>query len=128
MRRLPINANILIADDEKIIQLLLKYLLEKWGHSVTVVVNGQEAVDACRYFVFDLIILDYRMPIMDGIEAAKQIFIESTDAGFKCHIVLITAAESDDCHSKYIDALICKPIDNYKLKYTIDSILSASDQ
>ena len=62
---------ILIADDEPDLCDTLKLLLEMRGHSVSVAPNGQEAVNLAVETHPDVIVMDVRMPIMDGITATR---------------------------------------------------------
>jgi signal transduction histidine kinase/DNA-binding NarL/FixJ family response regulator len=64
---------ILVAEDTPASQLVIKALLEKRGHRVHVVADGAEAVEAARALVFDAVLLDIQMPVMDGYEAARRI-------------------------------------------------------
>ncbi len=65
--------NILVADDESIIRLGLKQILEEAGHTVLTAENGAAAVKQVERRVPDLVILDIKMPEMDGLEAARLI-------------------------------------------------------
>ncbi len=69
MRKLEI----LIADDESIIRLGLKLILEEAGHTVVAAENGATAVRLAEAHTPDLVILDIKMPEMDGFEAARAI-------------------------------------------------------
>ena len=64
---------ILIADDESIIRLGLKQILEEAGHTVFAAENGVAAVRLAEAHTPDLVILDIKMPEMDGFEAARAI-------------------------------------------------------
>jgi two-component system, response regulator PdtaR len=64
---------ILIADDESIIRLGLKHILEEAGHTVSAAENGVAAVRLAEAHTPDLVILDIKMPEMDGFEAARAI-------------------------------------------------------
>jgi len=64
---------ILIADDESIIRLGLKQILEEAGHTVSAAENGVAAVRLAEAHTPDLVILDIKMPEMDGFEAARAI-------------------------------------------------------
>lgn len=66
--------NILIADDESIIRLGLKRILEEAGHSVYAAENGAAALKLAEGCKPDLVILDIKMPEMDGLEAAQLLF------------------------------------------------------
>lgn len=63
--------NILIADDESIIRLGLKRILEEAGHTVYAAQNGVAAIRLAESRTPDLVILDIKMPEMDGLEAAR---------------------------------------------------------
>jgi two-component system sensor histidine kinase RpfC len=62
---------ILVADDNLINRRVAQRILENAGHEVTLVVNGEEAIEALDAFQFDLALLDVNMPNIDGIEVAK---------------------------------------------------------
>lgn len=65
--------HILIADDEPIIRLGLKAMLQEMDHTVTAARNGQEALRLARRQPFDLAILDIKMPHTDGLQAARTL-------------------------------------------------------
>lgn len=67
------SVKILVAEDVELNQFLIKHILESWGCEVTVVSNGNEAVEKVRKQQFDLILMDIQMPEMDGISATKMI-------------------------------------------------------
>jgi two-component system, response regulator PdtaR len=72
------NIRILIADDEPIIRLDLRQMLESLEYEVIAeAMNGQEAVDLAREHKPDVIIMDVKMPVMDGIEAVNIITAEN---------------------------------------------------
>jgi response regulator NasT len=62
---------ILIAEDESIIRMGLKSMLQEMGHEVYAAVNGREALEMARRHDPDLAILDIKMPYTDGLQAAK---------------------------------------------------------
>jgi CheY-like chemotaxis protein len=64
---------ILIADDEPDVRSTLKMLLETRGHSVRVAENGQHAIDVAVEDPPDVILMDIRMPVMDGITATRHL-------------------------------------------------------
>ena len=67
------SRNILIADDESIIRLGLKRVLEEAGHRVSVAANGIDAVRLAEGSAPDVAILDIKMPEMDGFETARAL-------------------------------------------------------
>ena len=83
---------VVIADDESIIRLDLKKTLEEMGHSVVgEASNGQKALDLVRALKPDIVILDIKMPVMDGLDAAKIIFEEKISP-----VMLLTAFSQQD--------------------------------
>jgi len=69
-------SKILIAEDEREIRDLITFTLQFAGHDVTAVSNGEEAIKFAQQIIPDLIILDVRMPRMNGYEACKAIKAE----------------------------------------------------
>lgn len=65
--------NILLADDDKVNQMVITRILKERGYLVDTAVNGLQAVDMCLENSYDVILMDIQMPVMDGIEAAKKI-------------------------------------------------------
>ena len=64
---------VLVAEDESIIRLGLKRMLQALGHEVVTAVNGREALEMARRQPPDLAILDIKMPYTDGLQAAKAL-------------------------------------------------------
>ncbi|MZE80175.1 ANTAR domain-containing response regulator [Streptomyces xinghaiensis] len=74
----PMTTRVVIAEDEALIRLDLKEMLEEEGYSVVGEAgDGQKAVELAREHRPDLVILDVKMPVLDGISAAEQIAAES---------------------------------------------------
>lgn len=105
---------VLIAEDNKINQIVTKNLLIKEGYICTVVNNGLEAIEQIKNNEFDLILMDINMPLMNGNEATKAIRKFNDDVP----IIALTAADIEDVRSDYksigYDDIITKPFDNYE--------------
>jgi PAS domain S-box-containing protein len=67
------NLNILLAEDKEVNQKVIKLLLLSMGHEVTIAANGQIVLDIYQPDVFDLILMDIQMPVMDGITATMKL-------------------------------------------------------
>ncbi len=112
--------NVLIAEDNRTNQKVIKALLERQGADCTFVKNGLEAVELYKILDFDLIFMDIYMPDMDGYEATR--LIKSTDKYSKnlTPIIAVSASafEEDIQKAKQagIDDFLAKPIEVAKLK------------
>ncbi|AUS06586.1 response regulator [Pseudotamlana carrageenivorans] len=112
--------NVLIAEDNRNNQKVIKALLERQGADFTFVKNGLEAVELYKILDFDLIFMDIYMPDMDGYEATRR--IKATDK-YKQNLTPIIAVsasafEEDILKAKQaeIDDFLAKPIEVAKLK------------
>ncbi|MDH5717117.1 MAG: response regulator [Spirochaetia bacterium] len=92
---------ILVADDNDVNQLLMSKMLQKMGHDVDLVENGQKAVEAASKKNYDIIFMDIQMPVMNGIDATK-IILETVVP--KPVIVAVTANVFDEDKIKCINA------------------------
>lgn len=103
---------VLVAEDNRVNQLLIRRLLEKLGCKVTIVDNGKDAVGEVQGDSFDLVLMDLHMPQLDGILAAKT--IRGLPARSATPIVALTAEENGEtretCRNAGMDDFITKPI------------------
>jgi PAS domain S-box-containing protein len=107
--------SILLAEDHPVNQQLMLNLLQKWGHRVTLANNGYEALEWAARQDFDLILMDIQMPLMDGLEATRQLRQrEATGAGRKTPIYALTAAAMTEDQQRGmeagVDGYLTKPI------------------
>ena len=84
--------SILVTEDNKTNQVLIKAFLEKLNHHVTLADNGQQAIDKVQQQNFDLVLMDMMMPVMDGITATKYMReeLKMTLPIYYCSIVILT--------------------------------------
>lgn len=105
--------DILLAEDNTVNQLVARRLLEKQGHSVTLVADGRLAVEAFENAAFDLILMDVQMPEMDGYEATAAIRARE-DGRSRTPILALTAhamsGDRERCLKAGMDGFISKPI------------------
>jgi len=89
--------HLLLVDDEDFNRYLLKSILNKWGASYSEARNGLEAVELARQENFDLILMDVRMPVMDGFEASTKILQDRPGTT----IVMLTATNRSEDDNRY---------------------------
>lgn len=116
--------NILVAEDNEVNQTVIRVLLKRVGHRVTICEDGEEALDLLsgHEVQFDLAILDMNMPNLSGMEVLKAYrFLET---GARLPIIMLSAnamSEAiEECLDSGADDYLTKPIDNRKLMSTID--------
>ena len=118
--------SILIVEDQLENRLLLHKTLEPFNFEITEAVNGLEAVEYCDHKKPDLIFMDMRMPVMDGIEATKG--IRSKDYTKAIKIVALTAHALDDERKEIFDAgcddFIRKPFNDDEIFGAIAKMLN----
>lgn len=106
---------ILMAEDEKELNRALKTILELSGYEVKSTFNGKDAVNATQEDNFDVIILDVMMPIMDGLEAVRQM----RESGVNTPIIMLTAKSTIDDKVEGLDNgaddYLTKPFDKKEL-------------
>ena len=114
--------NILIADDNGTNRIILAKILERAGHNVVMVENGEQALDILEDHVYDLAIMDMHMPVMGGLEAFK--IYRATDLRQpKMPVIILTASATVEakqtCEEAGVDAFLTKPIETHNLLETI---------
>lgn len=114
---------VLCAEDFATNQIIARMMVEDMGHSIDVVENGALAVAACARSPYDIVLMDGRMPEIDGATATRLIRAGGTlDAPVldpRVMIVALTANASDEDRDRYLacgmDAFLTKPIDEAAL-------------
>jgi PAS domain S-box-containing protein len=121
------SLKILLAEDNAINRKLAFALLKKAGHDVVMVENGQDAVTECENRVFDAVLMDVQMPVMDGFEATAQIRNLSDRHNAEVPIIALTAhalpGYREKCLKAGMNAYLTKPIDPAKLLKLLETIV-----
>ena len=120
---------ILLAEDNDLSQKALGIILESRGLQVTVVSNGQEAVEAVKAGAFDLVLMDLQMPILDGFEATRALrtlphpLCAIPILGLTAHVF---REDLDKCLAAGMVGRVTKPVDFKALFAEIDRLLPIS--
>jgi signal transduction histidine kinase/DNA-binding response OmpR family regulator len=126
-----VRGRILLAEDNKVNQMVAVKLLERAGYHVDTALDGVEAVSAMRRGEYDLVLMDVQMPVMDGIEATRKIrAFEGPKA--KVPIVALTADAMGGAREVYLDAgmddYVSKPFDRKQFVATVTRWIKVSEQ
>jgi signal transduction histidine kinase/CheY-like chemotaxis protein len=117
------DALVLVVEDNKVNQLFCHAALEQFGCRVDAVWNGEEALDRLREKVYDLVLMDCQMPIMDGYEAAttlRRLEKEGKLPAARTPVVALTAhglqGDREKCLAHGMDDYLSKPFSLAQLK------------
>ncbi len=118
---------ILCAEDYPTNQIIARVMIEEMGHQVDIADNGAQAVAACARTRYDLVLMDGRMPEMDGATATRLIraggSVDARVLDQHLMIVALTANASEEDRARYLacgmDAFLTKPIDEDALHQQI---------
>ncbi|EWC45813.1 hybrid signal transduction histidine kinase J [Drechslerella stenobrocha 248] len=118
------SLDLLLAEDNVVNQKLAVKILEKYHHTVEVVENGLQAVDAVQKKRYDCVLMDVQMPVMGGFEATAKIREYERDYGLpRTPIVALTAhamlGDREKCIQAQMDEYLSKPLKQNQLIQTI---------
>ncbi|MBL9101452.1 MAG: AAA family ATPase [Myxococcales bacterium] len=120
---------ILVVEDNTFNQMVATNLLGHLGYTHDIVSSGEEALEKVEHVVYDLILMDYQMPEMDGIETTRRI-IAGSSPNRGTPIVGLTAAASgadaDRCVAAGMSAVLKKPVPMHRLEEALERYLGAS--
>ncbi len=124
--------NVLLAEDNKVNQMLALRLLEKLGHHTHVVNNGLEALSACDSTHFDVILMDVQMPEMGGFEATAILREREAAAGRYTPVIAMTAhampGDRERCLAAGMDDYVAKPVQPTALAAALAVIVSGDQR
>ena len=105
-----VSLNILVAEDNRVNQMLAQKMLSKMGHHPTIAEDGAVAFEMVLSGDYDIIFMDMQMPVMDGVEAT----IKLREAGIKTPVIAMTAnvfeSDREACREAGMDDFIPKPV------------------
>ncbi|MGA0603773.1 ATP-binding protein [Caulobacter sp. KR2-114] len=125
------SPHVLVVDDNATNRLVAETLLEMMGCSFASVEDGAQAVDRVRGERFDLVLMDVKMPVMDGLEATRRIRAMPSPAGAVPIIALTANADPLDAETyrrEGMDAVVEKPIRAELLLQAMSAVLEAAER
>jgi len=128
----PLRVDILAAEDNSTNQVILRALLEPLGARLTLVGDGQEAIEAYRSGRFDLVLMDIQMPVTDGVAAAREIRrLEAREGRTRTPIIALSANVMAHQVAEYrtagMDQVVGKPYEAEALWAAVADLILADD-
>jgi signal transduction histidine kinase/CheY-like chemotaxis protein len=121
--------SVLVAEDNRVNQVVAVRILERQGHRVAVAANGIETLDRLRNGSYDVILMDMQMPEMDGLQATREIRRGEEGTGRHVPIIAMTAnalsGDRERCLESGMDGYLSKPVQPRALAAEIDSVLES---
>lgn len=116
----------LIVDDSRVVRKLSRKIAEELGYRVAEAENGEEALARCRQVMPDLVITDWQMPVMSGVEFVAQ--LRAIPGSARAKVIFCTSkGEATDIHegiSAGADDYIVKPFDEAALKAKVERLVA----
>jgi PAS domain S-box-containing protein len=126
------GAAVLVVEDNAVNREVARRFLERLGCTPIVVPDGKAALEACALRDFDLILMDVQMPVMDGLEATRELRERESAMGRRTPIVALTASamsgELSRCLSAGMDGLLTKPIEVARLREVLEQYVGAPEE
>lgn len=114
-----LSGRILVVEDNRVNQVLMARILERWGLAVTIAEDGRDAVRKALAESFDVILMDIQMPNMNGYDATKAL----RKKGMTTPVIALTAGamkgDGRKCLAAGCNAYLAKPIDRKQLYETL---------
>ena len=124
------SLRILVAEDNVINQKLASALLQKLGHQVILAENGRTALEILAEQPFDLALMDVQMPVMDGLEATRELRLREKALGrLRLPVVAVTARAMAGDHQRCLEAgmddYVSKPLRPQALQEAIERVFAS---
>jgi signal transduction histidine kinase/ActR/RegA family two-component response regulator len=121
--------HVLVAEDNRVNQLVIRKVLERFGCKVTIAANGAEAIDRLIEGRKDVIFMDVHMPVMDGITATRAIRALGGSSG-RTHIIALTAnslpGQRDEYLAAGMDDYVSKPFQPNEVWSALNRAIAAA--
>lgn len=117
-----IKSRILLVDDHPLNRFMVETILQKWNYEIGIAENGVEALEKIALNDFDLILMDIRMPILDGNETVK---ILRNDFLLQTPIVAITSDSiyEEEKSAQGFDGFITKPFEHKQMQVLLNDLI-----
>lgn len=120
------SLSVLLAENNRINQKVITRILERGGHRVKVVENGEAALDALEEGGIEVVMMDVNMPVMTGIEATRLYRFAALGEERRVPIIALTADATEEgrrrCLEAGMDACLTKPVEPARLLETISAL------
>ena len=136
-KTIPTNKNfkgfkVLVAEDNPVNQKLMVRILENMHLNVALATNGEEVLEHCKHTHFDIIFMDIQMPVMDGLEATKNLIAYEKEQGESHTPIIALTGNVENTHmQKYSDAgmdgFMSKPIEMAVMVSYLNQYLGAQN-
>jgi CheY-like chemotaxis protein len=121
---------IMVVDDNAINRFVVRHLMEKRGHHIIEAESGEAALEALSEKEIDFVLMDLRMPGMDGFETVRR-YRSSKKHLPQIPIIALTSQNTQECRDRSIavgiNGLIAKPFDVSSIEYAIELIQKNGD-
>jgi signal transduction histidine kinase/CheY-like chemotaxis protein len=124
--QIGLEGHLLVAEDNRVNQLMISGLLKSLGLTAEIVENGERAIEAVKARKFDLVLMDMQMPVLDGLEATRRIRQLGGHAATMPIVGLTANAFASDrilCLTAGMSGYLSKPINRAKLEATLQDWL-----
>ncbi|MEK7355640.1 MAG: response regulator [Bdellovibrionota bacterium] len=118
--------SVLVVDDSKELQVLMKRYLERRGARVETRANGKEAVERLKEKPYDVVLMDIKMPVMDGYTAAETMRKERYSGPLVAVTAHASAEDRQRCYQAGFDSYLAKPVDFKNLAADLVTLLDRS--
>ncbi|WP_299933943.1 ATP-binding protein [uncultured Pelagimonas sp.] len=127
------GVRILVVEDNKTNQLVVRRILERCGVEITLANNGREAVEIYKPEAFDMILMDISMPVMTGLEACREIRARQLNMGWPFRPILALTGNAfdkdhNDATAAGMDGFLTKPVRRKELLQSLSYHLQIKDQ
>ena len=121
------NAAILLVEDDEFLRVVTMAMLRAMGYAnIRAAVNGEEAVKACSEATFDLILMDCDMPVLNGLDATRQIRALGVGTPVLAYTASVTPANKSRCTDAGMDDFLAKPAHAGQLAMKLQRWLTVS--